>query len=113
MALAVKTLFGDRMSKPLFWFKFCLVQAVGLFAADYGYFHSNHLRFVFGMILLLPGILLAIGMFAAFGLLKSTSIVLLAPGMILAIGINAATWFGIWYGLESRQKEIRRRQRTD
>ena len=50
--------FGDRMSKPLFWFKFCVVQAVGLFAANYGYFHFNQVRLIFGMILLLPGILL-------------------------------------------------------
>ena len=101
------------MSKLLFWLKYCAVQAAGLLLADFGYFHSSHIRLVLGMILLLPGILLAIGMFAAFNLLKSNSIALLAPGMILAIGVNAATWFGIWYGLESRQKEISRRQRAD
>jgi hypothetical protein len=82
-------------------------------AADYGYFHSNHVRLIFGVVLLLPGILLAIGMFAAFNILKSGSIVLLAPGMVLAIGVNCATWFGIRYGLESRRKEISRRQRAD
>jgi 4-amino-4-deoxy-L-arabinose transferase-like glycosyltransferase len=100
--------FGDRMSKPLFWFKFCVVQAVGLFAANYGYFHSSQIRLIFGMILLLPGILLAIGMFAAFNVTKSGSYVLLAPGMLLAIGVNGATWFAIWYALESRRKKIRR-----
>jgi predicted RND superfamily exporter protein len=113
MALAVKTVFGDRMSKPLFWFKFCAAQAAGLILANYGYFHSSRVRLIFGLILLLPGILLAIGMFAAFNILKSGSIALLAPGIVLAIGVNAAAWFGIWYGLESRQKAIRRRQRTD
>jgi ABC-type dipeptide/oligopeptide/nickel transport system permease subunit len=100
--------FGDRMNKPLFWFKFCIVQAVGLFAAQYGYFHSSHVRLILGMILLFPGILLAIGMFAAFNIAKSGSIVLLAPGILLAVGVNGATWFGIWYALDSRRKKIRR-----
>jgi len=35
------------------------------------------------------------------------------PGIVLAIGVNAAAWFGMWYGLESRQNTIRRKQRTD
>jgi hypothetical protein len=101
------------MSKPLFWFKFAVVQAAGLLALNYGYFHSSHVRLILGMILLLPGILLAVGMFAAFNILKTGSITLLAPGILLAIGVNAATWFGIWYGLESRRKEISRRPRMD
>lgn len=101
------------MSKPLFWLKFCAVQATGLLLTDYGYFHSSHVRLIFGLVILLPGILLAIGMFAAFNIVKSGSVALLAPGMVLAIGVNAATWFGIWYGLENRRKEIRRRQRAD
>jgi membrane-bound ClpP family serine protease len=101
------------MSKPLFWLKFCAVQAAGLLLADFGYFHSSHIRLVLGMILLLPGILLAIGMFAAFNILKSGSLALLVPGIVLAIGVNAAAWFGIWYGVESRQKANRRKQRTN
>jgi len=101
------------MSKPLFWLKFSAVQAAGLLLVDFGFFHSSHVRLVLGIILLLPGILLAIGMFAAFDILRSGSIVLLVPGIVLAIGVNAAAWFGIWYGLESRQKAIRRKQRTD
>ena len=70
--------------------------------------HSGSVRETIGLVLLLPGILLAIGMFAAFNIIKSSSYVLLAPGILLAIGANAATWFGIWYGLESRRKKIRR-----
>lgn len=101
------------MSKPLFWLKFCAVQAGGLLLVDFGYFHSSHVRLVLGIILLLPGIVLAIGMFAAFDILRSGSIALLVPGIVLAIGVNAAAWFGIWYGLESRQKAIRRTQRID
>jgi hypothetical protein len=108
VALKINTVFGDRISKPIFWFKFVVLQAVGVFAADYGYFHSSHVRLIFGLVLLLPGILLAIGMFAAFNILKTGSVTLLAPGIVLAIGVNAATWFGIWYGLESREKRIRR-----
>jgi hypothetical protein len=103
--------FGDRMSKPLFWFKFCVVQAVGLLAANYGYFHSSQVRLILGMILLLPGILLALGMFAAFNIAKSGSYVLLAPGILLALGVNGATWFGIWYALESHRKKIHRGMR--
>jgi ABC-type Fe3+ transport system permease subunit len=101
------------MSKPLFWLTFCAVQGLGLFLAGTGNLHSSPVREIAGMILLLPGIVLAIGMFAAFNILKSNSYVLLAPGILLAIGANAATWFGIWYGLESRQKQIRRRQHAD
>jgi len=96
------------MSKPLFWFKFCLVQAVGVLAADYGYFHSSRVRLIFGFLLLLPGILLTIGFLAAFNIVKTGSVALLAPGIVLAIGVNAATWLGIWYGLESRQSKNRR-----
>jgi hypothetical protein len=101
------------MSKPLFWLKFCAVQAAGLLLVNYGYFHSSQVRLIFGMVLLLPGILLAIGMFAAFNILKSGSVALLAPGIFLALGVNAATWFGVRYGLENRRKEISRRQRAD
>jgi hypothetical protein len=101
------------MSKPLFWLKFSAVQAAGLLLVDFGYFHSSHVRLVLGIILLLPGILLAIGMFTAFDILRSGSIALLVPGIVLAIGVNAAAWFGMWYGLESRQNTIRRKQRTD
>ena len=101
--------FGDRTSKPLFWFKFCVVQAAGLLAANFGYFHSSHVRLIFGLTLLLPGSLLAIGMFAAFNIVKSGSYALLAPGIVLAIGVNAASWFGLWYGLDSRAKKVRKR----
>jgi hypothetical protein len=94
------------MSKPLFWLKFCAVQAAGLLLADFGYFHSSQIRLILGMILLFPGILLAIGLFAAFNIAKSGSMVLLAPGILLAIGVNGATWFGIWYALESRTKNL-------
>ncbi len=87
---------------------FCIVQGLGLYLAGTGRMHSGSVREIVGLILLLPGILLAIGMFAAFNILKSSSYVLLAPGILLAIGANAATWFGIWYGLESRRKKIRR-----
>ena len=97
------------MSKSLFWFKFSVVQAAGLLALNYGYFHSSQMRLIFGMILLFPGILLAIGMFAAFNIAKSGSLVLLAPGILLAIGVNGATWFGIWYALESRAKKVRKK----
>jgi hypothetical protein len=95
--------------KPVFWILFCVAQGVGLYLAGTGRMHSSSVREIIGLILLLPGILLAIGMFAAFNILKSSSYVLLAPGILLAIGANAATWFGIWYGLESRRKKIRRR----
>jgi hypothetical protein len=99
------------MSKPLFWLKCCAVQAAGLILLDYGYFHSSQVRLILGMILLFPGILLAIGMFAAFNIAKSGSLVLLAPGILLAIGANGATWFGIWYALESRTKKVRTKSR--
>jgi hypothetical protein len=95
--------------KPFFWILFCVAQGVGLYLAGNGRMHSGSVREIIGLILLLPGILLAIGMFAAFNILKSSSYVLLAPGILLTIGPNAATWFGIWYGLESRRKKIRRR----
>jgi hypothetical protein len=95
-------------NKPVFWIMFCVVQGVGLYLAGTGRLHSGSVREMIGLILLLPGILLAIGMFAAFNILKSGAYVLLAPGILLAIGANAATWFGIWYGLESRRKKIRR-----
>ncbi len=85
-----------------------MAQGVGLYLAVSGRTHAGSVREIIGLILLLPGILLAIGMFAAFNILKSSSYVLLAPGILLAIGANAATWFGIWYGLESRRKKIRR-----
>jgi ABC-type Fe3+ transport system permease subunit len=75
---------------------FCVVQAVGLYLAGTGRLHSDSVRQIIGLVLLLPGILLAIGMFAAFNILKSSSYTLLAPGILLAIGANAATWFGIW-----------------
>jgi hypothetical protein len=97
------------MSKPLFWLKFCLVQAAGVILLDYGYFHSSQVRLILGMILLFPGILLAIGFFAAFNIAKSGSLVLLAPGILLAMGANGATWFGIWYALENRAKKVRRK----
>jgi len=97
------------MSKPLFWFKFCVVQAAGLLALNYGYFHFSHVRLILGMILLLPGILLALGMFAAFNIFKSGSYLLLAPGILLALGANGATWFAIWYALESRAKQTRKK----
>jgi hypothetical protein len=97
------------MSKPLFWFKFCLVQASGVILLDYGYFHFSQVRLILGMTFLFPGILLAIGFFTAFNIAKSGSVVLLAPGILLAIGANAATWFGIWYALENRAKKVRRR----
>ena len=97
------------MRKPLFWVKFCAVQAAGLVLLDYGYFHSSQVRLILGIILLFPGILLAIGFFAAFNIAKSGSIVLLAPGILLAIGVNGATWFGIWYALESRAKKVRKK----
>jgi hypothetical protein len=97
------------MNKLLFWLAFCAVQAAGLLLANYGHFHASPLRMWLGMILLLPGILPAIGMFAAFNVLRSSSYFLLAPGILLAVGVNAATWFGIWYGLESRQKKMLRR----
>jgi hypothetical protein len=95
-------------NKPVFWMTFCLVQGLGLFLAATGRIHSGSVREIIGLILLLPGILLAIGMFAAFNIIKSSSYMLLMPGIILAIGANAATWFGIWYGLESRRKKVRR-----
>jgi hypothetical protein len=98
------------MSKPLFWLKFCTVQAAGLLLADFGYFHSSQVRLILGMILLFPGILLAIGFFAAFNIAKSGSMVLLAPGILLAIGVNGATWFGIWYALESSIKKAHKRR---
>jgi membrane-bound ClpP family serine protease len=97
--------------KPVFWILFCIVQGVGLFLAETGRLHSGSVREIIGLVLLLPGILLAIGMFAAFNIIKTGSYVLLAPGILLAIGANAATWFGIWYGLESRRKKIRREMR--
>jgi len=97
------------MTKPVFWFTFVVVQGLGLFLAGTGNLHSSPVREILGLILLLPGILLTIVMFTAFNILKSSSYALLAPGILLAIGANAATWFGIWYGLESRRKEIRRR----
>jgi len=97
------------MRKPLFWFKFCLVQAAGLLLLDLGYFHSSQIRLILGMILLFPGILPAVGFFAAFNIAKSGSMVLLAPGVFLAIGVNGATWFGIWYALESRAKKVRKK----
>jgi hypothetical protein len=97
------------MSKPLFWLKFCAVQAAGLLLLSFGYFHSSQVRLIFGMILLFPGILLAIGMFAAFNIARSGSLVLLAPGILLAIGVNGATWFGISYALESRAKKVRKK----
>ena len=85
-----------------------MVQGVGLFLAGTGRLQSGSVREILGLILLLPGILLAIGMFAAFNIIKSSSYVLLAPGILLAIGANAAMWFGVWYGLESRRKKIHR-----
>jgi len=85
-----------------------VAQAVGLYLAASGRMHSGSIREIIGLILLLPGILLAIGMFAAFNILKSSSYVLLAPGILLAIGANAAMWFGIWYGMENRRKKILR-----
>ena len=97
------------MKKTVFWIVFCTVQAVGLLLLDHGYFHSSQVRLIFGMILLFPGILLAIGMFVAFNIMKSGSLVLLAPGILLAIGANGATWFGIWYALESRAKKVRKK----
>ena len=97
------------MSKPLFWFKFCAVQAAGVILLDYGYFHSSQVRLILGMIFLFPGILLAIGFFAAFNIAKSGSVLLLAPGILLAIGVNGATWFGVWYALESRAKKVRKK----
>lgn len=97
------------MSKPLFWLKFCAVQAAGLLLLNFGYFHSSQVRLILGMILLFPGILLALGMFAAFNIAKSGSLVLLAPGILLALGANSATWFGIWYALESRAKKVRKK----
>jgi hypothetical protein len=96
------------MKKPVFWILFCVTQGVGLFLAGTGRVHSGSVREIIGLVLLLPGILLAIGMFAAFNILKSNSYVLLAPGILLATGANVATWFGIWYGMESRRKKIRR-----
>ena len=98
------------MNKPLFWFKFCVVQAAGLLALNYGYFHSSQVRLILGMILLFPGILLAMGMFAAFNITKSGSLVLLAPGVILAMGVNGAAWFGVWYALEGRVKNARKKR---
>jgi ABC-type Fe3+ transport system permease subunit len=97
--------------KPVFWILFCVVQAVGLYLVASGRMHSGSIREIIGLILLLPGILLAIGMFAAFNILKSSSYFLLAPGILLAIGANAATWFGIWYGLENLRKKILRGSR--
>ena len=94
--------------KAVFRILFCVAQGVGLYLVAGGRMHAGSIREIIGLILLLPGILLAIGMFAAFNILKSSSYVLLAPGILLAIGANAATWFGIWYGLESRRKKIRR-----
>ena len=96
------------MTKPIFWIIFCAVQGVGLYLAGTGRIYSGSVREIIGAIFLLPGILLAIGMFAAFNIIKSSSYMLLAPGILLAIGANAATWFGVWYGLESRRKKIRR-----
>lgn len=85
-----------------------MVQGVGLYLAASGRSHSGSVREIIGVILLLPGILLAIGMFAAFNILKSSSYALLAPGILLAIGANVASWFGIWYGMENRRKKILR-----
>jgi hypothetical protein len=94
--------------KPVFWILFCLVQGVGLYLMLNGRLHSGSVREIIGLVLLLPGILLAIGMFAAFNILKSSSYALLAPGILLAMGANAATWFGIWYGMENRRKKFLR-----
>jgi hypothetical protein len=99
------------MRKPVFWILFCVAQGLGLYLVASGRMHSGSAREIFGVILLLPGILLTIGLFAAFNILKSSSYFLLAPGILLAIGANAATWFGIWYGLESRRKKILREAR--
>jgi hypothetical protein len=99
------------MTKPIFWIVFCVVQGLGFYLAGTGRMHSGSVREVIGLILLLPGILLAIGMFAAFNIVRSGSYILLAPGILLAIGANAAAWFGVWYGLESRRKKIRRGSR--
>lgn len=96
------------MKKPVFWILFSVAQGIGLYLVATGRMHSGSAREIIGLILLLPGILLAIGMFAAFNILKSSSYVLLAPGILLAIGANAAAWFGIWYGLESQRKKILR-----
>jgi ABC-type Fe3+ transport system permease subunit len=95
--------------KSVFWILFCVVQGMGFYLAGTGRAHSGSIREIIGLILLLPGILLAIGMFAAFNILRSSSYMLLAPGILLAIGANAATWLGVWYELESRRKKIRRR----
>jgi ABC-type spermidine/putrescine transport system permease subunit II len=95
----------------VFWILFCVAQGVGLYLVLSGRLHSGSVREIIGLVLLLPGILLAIGMLAAFNILKSSSYALLAPGILLAIGANAATWFGIWYGLESRRKKILRGSR--
>jgi hypothetical protein len=97
--------------KPVFWILFCTVQGLGLFLAGTGRMHSGSVREIAGLIVLMPGILLAIGMFAAFNIIRSSSYVLLAPGIILAIGANAATWFGIWYGLEIRRNKTQRKMR--
>jgi len=85
-----------------------VVQGIGLYSVASGRMHSGSVREIIGLILLLPGIVLAIGMFAAFNILKSNSYALFAPGILLAIGANAAMWFGIWYGMENRRKKILR-----
>jgi ABC-type Fe3+ transport system permease subunit len=97
--------------KPVFWILFCVTQGIGLYLVASERMHSGSAREIIGLVLLLPGILLAIGLLAAFNILKSNSYTLLAPGILLAIGANAATWFGIWYGLESRRKKSLRGMR--
>lgn len=82
-----------------------------MYLAGTGRLRSGSVQEIIGLVLLLPGILLAIGVFVAFNIVKSNSYMLLAPGILLAIGANAATWFGVWYGLESRRKRIRREMR--
>lgn len=65
-----------------FWLLFLVVQSVGFFLPSLANFHRNVMPLIFGMILLLPGSILA------FVLPR------LAWGLYPAIiGLNAGTWY--------------------
>jgi hypothetical protein len=97
------------MTKRAFWIIFCIVQALGLLLAGIGESHSNYVLMTIGLILLLPGLLPALALFAAFNILKSGSFFLLAPGIVVALGVNVACCFAVWYAIESKLKKNRSR----